>query len=69
MITALLSQLVANERVEMGTGQKFFYIFSFVKTSCHSPVGMSGVNRISLQTGGCQNKGTILHEIGHSIGR
>ena len=38
-------------------------------SSCHSPVGKSGVNRISLQYPGCQNKGTIMHEIGHSLGK
>lgn len=44
------------------------YISFYNGQGCHSPVGMSGVNRISLQSPGCQNKGTIMHEVGHSIG-
>jgi len=44
------------------------YISFYAGSGCHSPVGKSGVNRISLQAPGCQNKGTIMHEIGHSLG-
>merc|ERR1712121_45203 len=44
------------------------YISFYAGSGYHSPVGMQGVNRISLATGGCQYKGTIMHEIGHSIG-
>lgn len=29
---------------------------------------MWGRNRISLEYPGCQDKGTAIHEIGHSIG-
>ena len=40
------------------------------KISCSSPVGYrSGrVNSVSL-AGGCWFKGTVIHEIGHSIGK
>jgi len=44
------------------------YISFYAGQGCHSPVGMQGRNRISLASSGCQNKGTIMHEIGHSIG-
>jgi len=44
------------------------YISFYNGKGCNSPVGMYGRNRISLESNGCQNKGTILHEIGHSIG-
>lgn len=48
---------------------QYKYISFYAGQGCHSPVGMTGrVNRISLQAPGCQNKGTIMHEIGHSIG-
>ena len=43
------------------------YISFFFGQGCNSPVGMWGKNRISLGQG-CQDKGTALHEIGHSIG-
>ncbi|XP_065676272.1 low choriolytic enzyme isoform X3 [Hydra vulgaris] len=43
------------------------YISFFSGNGCNSPVGMYGVNRISLGAG-CLDKGTALHEIGHSIG-
>ncbi|XP_066923615.1 astacin-like [Clytia hemisphaerica] len=45
-----------------------YYISFYNGQGCSSPVGRTGRNRISLQAPGCQNKGTILHEIGHSIG-
>jgi len=44
------------------------YISFFNGRGCNSPVGMWGRNRISLEANGCQDKGTVLHEIGHSIG-
>ena len=35
---------------------------------CSSPVGYRGrVNRVSLASG-CRRLGTVMHEIGHSIG-
>ena len=40
----------------------------FYSHRCNSPVGRWGRNRISLEANGCQDKGTVLHEIGHSIG-
>ncbi|XP_057292223.1 protein SpAN-like isoform X3 [Hydractinia symbiolongicarpus] len=43
------------------------YISFFKGTGCNSPVGMHRVNRISIGEG-CADKGTVLHEIGHSIG-
>ncbi|XP_057291343.1 zinc metalloproteinase nas-15-like [Hydractinia symbiolongicarpus] len=43
------------------------YIDFVYSTGCNSPVGMYGRNRISLDSG-CWDKGTVLHEIGHSIG-
>jgi len=44
------------------------YVSFFRGTGCNSPVGMVGRNRISLEAPGCQNKGTTMHEIGHTIG-
>jgi len=44
------------------------YISFYRGGGCSSPVGMQrGGNRISLGSG-CWNKGTTMHEIGHSIG-
>lgn len=45
-----------------------YYISFYNGRGCNSPVGRSYRNRISLEAGGCQDKGTVLHEIGHSIG-
>lgn len=45
------------------------YISFYRGSGCHSPVGMSsnGPNRVSIGNG-CEDKGTVLHEVGHSLG-
>jgi len=44
------------------------YISFYRGGGCSSPVGMQrGGNRVSLASG-CWDKGTVLHEVGHSLG-
>jgi len=43
------------------------YIYFYKGEGCHSRVGYFGVNKISLDTA-CQNKGTVVHEMYHSLG-
>jgi len=56
------------------TDEKHYILFKHGQ-GCSSPVGYNnpsygrtGVNTITLQKDGCMYKGTIMHEIGHSIG-
>lgn len=50
-------------------GRETNYISFYRGSGCTSPVGMQRgrYNRVSLATG-CWDKGTVLHEVGHSLG-
>merc|ERR1712150_29841 len=50
------------------TSSDMAYFSFYLGRGCNSYVGYRGVvNRISLDTG-CWGKGTVLHEMGHSLG-
>lgn len=49
-------------------GTEGSYLYIFAGSGCYSPIGkMGGPQFVSLPWG-CQSQGTILHEIGHSLG-
>uniref|UniRef100_A0A7M5V032 Metalloendopeptidase n=1 Tax=Clytia hemisphaerica TaxID=252671 RepID=A0A7M5V032_9CNID len=55
-------------RFKQRTNERYYITFQ-EGTGCNSPVGMvSYGNRINLEYPGCHSKGTVMHEIGHSIG-